>query len=333
MVDINKESFSNKYKPTNLSDFGMSSDLHNVLSTLIKMDKLNLLLYGNSGCGKTTLTNAIIKEYYNLSKTDMLPVHNIIYINNLKEYGIGFYRNEMKTFCQSKCSIPGKKKIIIIDDIDNVNETSQQVFRNYIDKYSGNIHFISVCTNLQKVIECIQSRLLILNITPLDINQIRIFMNNIVYQEQINISEVSKDYLLSVCNGSIKNIINYLEKIIIYMPTNIDNPVEINISLCKQICSNISYSYFELFLDHLQKHELYDAIMIFYNIFDNGYSVIDILDYFFTFLKTDNNIKDDIKYKIIPYICKYITIFNNLHENKIELALFTNNIYQKCFIL
>jgi hypothetical protein len=32
------------------------------------------------------------------------------------------------------------------------------------------------------------------------------------------------------------------------------------------------------------------------------------------------------KYNIIPYICKYITIFHNLHENEIELALFTNNI-------
>ena len=33
-----------------------------------------------------------------------------------------------------------------------------------------------------------------------------------------------------------------------------------------------------------------------------------------------------IKYNIIPYICKYITIFNNIHEDEIELALFTNNL-------
>ena len=35
---------------------------------------------------------------------------------------------------------------------------------------------------------------------------------------------------------------------------------------------------------------------------------------------------EDEKYKIIPYICKYITIFHNIHEDEIELALFTNNL-------
>ena len=34
------------------------------------------------------------------------------------------------------------------------------------------------------------------------------------------------------------------------------------------------------------------------------------------------------KYDIIPYICKYITIFHNVHENDIELSLFTNNLYK-----
>ena len=31
------------------------------------------------------------------------------------------------------------------------------------------------------------------------------------------------------------------------------------------------------------------------------------------------------KYKIIALLCKYITIFHNVHEDEIELALFTNN--------
>jgi hypothetical protein len=34
------------------------------------------------------------------------------------------------------------------------------------------------------------------------------------------------------------------------------------------------------------------------------------------------------KYTIIPIICKYITTFHNVHEDEIELALFTNNLIQ-----
>jgi hypothetical protein len=65
---------------------------------------------------------------------------------------------------------------------------------------------------------------------------------------------------------------------------------------------------------------------ILYNIHDYGYSVIDILDYFFTFVKLTNKLNEEEKYKTIPFLCKYITIFHNIHEDCIELALFTNNL-------
>ena len=56
--------------------------------------------------------------------------------------------------------------------------------------------------------------------------------------------------------------------------------------------------------------------------------MIDILDYFFTFIKNTDLLNEDQKYKIIPFLCEYITIFHNLHEDVIELALFTNKIYE-----
>ena len=70
-----------------------------------------------------------------------------------------------------------------------------------------------------------------------------------------------------------------------------------------------------------------EAIQILYNIHEYGYSVIDILDYFFTFVKSTDLLTEDQKYKIIPLLCKYITIFHNTHEDVIELALITNNIH------
>ena len=70
----------------------------------------------------------------------------------------------------------------------------------------------------------------------------------------------------------------------------------------------------------------YDMIKILYDIYDYGYSVIDILDYFFTFVKLTSTLDEETKYRIIPFLCKYITIFHNIHEDCIELALFTNNL-------
>ena len=53
---------------------------------------------------------------------------------------------------------------------------------------------------------------------------------------------------------------------------------------------------------------------------------MDILDSYFLFVKSTNLLTEDEKYKIIPIICKYITVFHNVHEDEIELSLFTNSL-------
>jgi hypothetical protein len=53
---------------------------------------------------------------------------------------------------------------------------------------------------------------------------------------------------------------------------------------------------------------------------------MDILDNYFIFVKNTAILTEEQKYKIIPFICKYISIFHNIHEDEIELSLFTNNL-------
>ena len=155
--------FLNKYQPKFFKDFETDAEMIEILHTLININNLNILFIGDIGCGKTAFINAVVREYYGPHNFD----DNILYINSLKEQGINYYRNDVKTFCQTCSSIKGKKKFVILDDIDLINEQGQQVFRNCIDKYSHNVHFISSCSNSQKVIESLQSRLIIIKIKHL----------------------------------------------------------------------------------------------------------------------------------------------------------------------
>lgn len=319
------ETFIAKYKPYYLHDFCMNEKMMSVLQTLLEIDDLNILFIGASGSGKTTILYSLIREYYGFSKTSSIPETNILFINNLKEQGIHFYRNEMKTFCQSHCSVYGKKKMIVIDDIDTINEQSQQVFRNYIDKYKHNINFISVCTNIQKVIESIQSRVHIIQLSPPSETDIINIMNYIIGRENLDISDEAKEYLMTISNRSLRVIINYLEKIFIYGK-------KIDLDTCKSLCSTIPVNIFETYIVFLKECDIANAIQVLYDIYDQGYSVIDILDYLYTFVKITDLITEETKYKMIPYLCKYITIFNKLHENVIELAFFSNNIYTDIFM-
>ena len=125
-------SFLKKYQPQSFKDFDQEHYHINLIKMFIQMNSLNLLIISNNGSGRTTLIETIIREYY---KTDKIPHDNVLYINNVDEQGIRYYRNNVKTFCQTTSNIPGKKKMLILDDIDMINDQSQQVFRNFIDKY------------------------------------------------------------------------------------------------------------------------------------------------------------------------------------------------------
>jgi len=316
---MDPDTFILKYKPYFIRDFYLEPSHITVLNALKDLDDLNLLIVGNACSGKTSLIYAIIREYYGMNKTAVFPEHNIMFINNLKEQGIQFFRTEMKTFCQSSSNIPGKKKIIVVDDIDTINEQSQQVFRNYIDKYSKNIHFISVCSNIQKVNESLQSRLHILKINQVSRKNLETTIAKIVEKEGLIIDADAKEFLLNVSNNSIRVLINHLEKIFI-----LGKPV--NMDLVHKMCSNISYVQFDNYIGKLRSSNLNGAIKILYEIYDYGYSVIDILDYFFTYIKFTKNLEEVEKYRVLPFLCKYITIFHKVHEDVIELAFFTNSL-------
>jgi DNA polymerase III delta prime subunit len=308
--------FIARFQPLYFKDFEIHNEIIVLLNTLLKMDNLNVLYIGDSGCGKTSLIRATIREYYNSDYNDA----NILSINTLKDQGITYYRTDVKTFCQTKSSIIGKKKIVILDDLDVINEQSQQVFRNCIDKYSHNVHFIASCTNSQKIIDSLQSRMTIIKLKALHIYHLKKIIDKICHIENILITKDVENFILSISNNSIRIIINYLEKFKL-LNTKIDMHV------ATAICTNIAFQEFINYINYCKLDKnLIAALKIIYAISDKGYSVMDILDNFFLFVKSTPLLTEIEKYKIIQLICKYISIFHNIHENEIELALFTKNL-------
>jgi DNA polymerase III delta prime subunit len=316
--------FLNKYQPRYFNDFETDSEMIDILNTLISIDNLNLLFIGDIGSGKTAFLNAVIREYYKNSHSSItnpsLYEDNILHINSLKEQGINYYRNDVKTFCQTCSSVSGKKKIIILDDIDFINEQSQQVFRNCIDKYSHNVHFIASCSNSQKVIESLQSRFIIIKIKPLQQENLYTIMKKIIKNENMIIDYNAEQFILNVCNNTAKILINYMEKFKLLNQ-------HITLELANNVCTNISFHIFQEYTQSIKDKNLTKAISILYNLYDKGYSVMDILDNYFLFVKITDLLSESQKYNIIPIICKYITIFHNIHEDEIELALFSNNVW------
>ena len=96
--------------------------------------------------------------------------------------------------------------------------------------------------------------------------------------------------------------------------------------LASQACTNISYSELDKYTDFCQESKLLDAICVIDSLTEKGYAVTDILDSYFTYVKTTDKLVEDKKYAVVPLLCKYITVFHDVHEDDIELKFFTNEL-------
>ena len=317
---LQNKSILHKYTPITIDDFQFPVNLKTLLH---KMISLNILLVGNSGTGKTTLLKIMVREYF----ADIINYEdNVLYINSLTDNGINYYRNEVKTFCSISSKIANKKKIVVIDDMDIiVNDQCQQILRNYIDKYDNNVIFFASCSNNQRIIDTIQSRLNIIRLVPIDSHGIKEICTKVRENEAIEIDEDATDFVISMCNNSVSMLLNYMEKFKLIGE-------KITLDVAKSACSIISYSDFEEFTKivfnspytieslNTAKHML-DAMI------SKGYSVVDILDNYFNYIKNSVIVDEDTKYRVIPIITKYIVYFSNYNEDDIELYFFTADLY------
>ena len=318
---MNEKLLLYKYKPIKVSDYSFdkhSINKYEVCKELMLTECVHLLLIGSSSSGKTSFLETLILEYY--GNIDKKQIHsNCLYINNLKDQGINYYRNDVKTFCQTSTFIPNKKKIIILDDIDLLNEQSQQVFRNLMDKYSEYILFLASCLNIQKVIESLQSRFFITKLPNINKEIISDIFQKIKTNENIVIDLPAEKFIINLCNNNIKLLITYMQKFKLY-----NKPIDLIIA--NNLCCNINFLLLNEYTEALINNDLILALDIIYKIYDTGYSVMDILDTYFIYVKTTPILQEKLKYQIIPIICKYITFFYSVHEDEIELSFFTNNL-------
>ena len=144
--------------------------------------------------------------------------------------------------------------------------------------------------------------------------------NKIKQNEKIKIDKNAQELILNICNNSIRQLINYLEKFKILN-------TKITCKKVKEIYTNISFYEFEQYTNAwFNDKDITSAVNIIFSIFNKGYSVMDILDNYFIFIKMTDFISEIQKYEIIKIICRYISIFHTIHENELELVLFTNDL-------
>jgi len=193
-----------KYRPKTIDDVILSSETRKILTSFIKNDEIpNLMFCGHQGIGKTTTSKVLIST---------LEAEYIY--QNCSEVGIDAVRNDITNFSRTK-SFNGKKKIVLLDEIDGMASIeAQRSLRNVLEEYAGHCRFILTCNYKHKVIAPLQSRCQFIDLEP-NLQDVVKRCYTILKAENIKVDEENKIKLIGLIRKyfpDIRKCINELQK-------------------------------------------------------------------------------------------------------------------------
>lgn len=140
--------WTEKYRPKTVEDCILPDTIKASFQEHVKSGHIpNLLLSGSAGVGKTTIAKALCNEV----GCDFLV------INGSDERGIATMQNTVKNYATS-VSLSGGRKVIIIDEADNLTNDAQKALRGMIEEVASNCSFIFTCNFKNKILSPIHSR-------------------------------------------------------------------------------------------------------------------------------------------------------------------------------
>ena len=193
------ETLANKLRPNKLSDIVGQSHLvgkNKILNNLVKNNKIfNMIFYGKSGIGKTTIALALMNElnsnYRLLNAT----------INSKKNFEVVF--EESKIY---------DNLVLIVDEIHRMNKDKQDLLLSFIE--SGQITLIGLTSSnpYHSINPAIRSRCQLIELKELTDEDIFKALDKVktVY-EDINLTNEIKRYVAKLSAGDLRFAYNLIE--------------------------------------------------------------------------------------------------------------------------
>jgi len=308
--------FTEKYEPKAIENLPLDSDFISLLQNMIKINDMKIIITSDDDYIKNILMNVILKSF-NVKDDEVL------FISQIKDQGVTNIRYELKIFCQMPSTYIGKKKVLVLDDIHVFSDNIQKLIINNIDKWGKNVNIITTTNTIYSIDEALSSRMLPLTIPKINNNILKEYLCSLCKKESIQISIEAIEYIMKTNENNIKRILNILQKCKL-----INKPINLNI--INKCCTLINFTDLEKYIKICRNNEIKNGYLFLESFIDNGYSVMDILNELYIFVKITELLKEQEKYEIFKIISNYIIKFITLHEEELELLLLTNDI---CAIL
>lgn len=192
--------YTEKYRPDTLEGYIGNDGFKSSLQQWIDSNDIpHLLLCGGAGIGKTTAAKLIVNNI----NCDSL------YINCSDENGIDTIRDKVKSFASAASFKP--QKVVVMDEADFLTINAQAALRNVIETFSLNTRFIFTCNYIERIIDPIQSRTVIFELTPPSMQDVAFKCVEILDLEEITYTKADIVRIVKQTYPDIRKSLNLLQ--------------------------------------------------------------------------------------------------------------------------
>lgn len=197
-----------KYRPQLLDDIVGNEHTITRLKHFAKHGNVtNLIISGPPGCGKTTSIWALARELLGKQVKEAC-----LELNASDDRGIDVVRNKIKSFAQTKVTLPpGRHKMIILDEADSMTEGAQQALRKTMEGFSKTTRFALACNQSEKIIEPLQSRCAIIRYMKLTDAEMLARIQEVAQLENVAYDDEGLVAILFTAQGDMRQALNNLQ--------------------------------------------------------------------------------------------------------------------------
>ena len=169
------------------------------ITKMIQYNRLSsLILYGDPGIGKTTLAFVVANELDAKYSVFSAATDNKALLKGIIEN-----------------ATENKQNILIIDEIHRMKKDIQDYLLPFVENGTVTIIGLTTINPYHSVNPAIRSRTIIYKLNPLNKENMLIILNNTLKKLELftQVNQEIKEYLVSISNGDVRNLLNSLELI------------------------------------------------------------------------------------------------------------------------
>jgi DNA polymerase III delta prime subunit len=281
-----------KYRPSTLDDILLSPFVKTEVQGIISSGNIpNMIISGEPSTGKSSTINILLKIFKYIE---------VLELNVSDDRGLNIINSKIIPFCRKTSN---NIRLIILDEADAITIKAQYALNGIITKFINTSRFIFICNDPSQIIECIQSKCVLLKYPQISFDLIQSRIKFICNAEDISYDDESITMLIQVHHNDIRQIINSLECIKWAYGKLSKNSITETIN--KPYINDINN-----IVKYIEKKDIKKSFKLINSLNEKGYKSSDIL-YMLKYIYQNNNDIEKLNIVSEAYI-RTITVINSL---------------------